>query len=95
MPTFITRVEMHGVAREEYDRLHSAMERRGFIRTITSGQGVTYRLPTAEYWRSGTGLTSESVRSDAQAAAGSVRPNPSVLVAETTSNWYWANLQPV
>jgi hypothetical protein len=95
MPTFITRVEMHGAAREDYGRLHSAMERRGFSRFIMSNQGVTYHLPTAEYFRSGTNLTSAQVLSEAHTAATSVKKNPSVLVAETINGWRWINLPPV
>jgi hypothetical protein len=95
MPTFITRVEMHGATGEDYNKLHTAMERAGFSRIVVSTQNVRYHLPTAEYIRSGSDLTCQKVLNEAVAAAGSVRRDPSVLVAETVGNWYWWNLRTV
>jgi hypothetical protein len=81
---FITRVELHGPATgEDYSKLHSAMEGRGFSRTITATDGVTYHLPTAEYYLSRSDLTSQQVLSNAQAADGSVWTRHSELVTQT------------
>ena len=83
MPKFITRVELHGPTQgEDYSKLHSAMEKHGFSRTITSDKGNTYHLPTAEYYRFGPSLTSQQVGSEAQAAAATVRPKHAALVTE-------------
>ncbi len=50
MARFTTRVELHAASTtEDYDTLHEQMEARGFNRTIEDGEGVTYRLPWAEY----------------------------------------------
>jgi hypothetical protein len=84
---------MHGATGEDYNKLHSAMEARGFSRFIMSNQGVSYHLPTAEYIRIGASLTCQQVLNEAQVAAGSVRANPSVLVAETINDWRWVNLR--
>ncbi len=53
MAAFTTRVELHSAGYEDYETLHAAMEAEGFSRTITSGDNITYHLPTAEYNRSG------------------------------------------
>ena len=34
MPDFTIRVELHGATGDDYDKLHSAMQKRGFVRTI-------------------------------------------------------------
>jgi hypothetical protein len=60
MATFMTRVELHSADEDDYETLHAAMEKEGFNRTITSDDGVTYHLPTAEYYRS-THLTRTQV----------------------------------
>lgn len=50
MAYFITRVELHGASTyAEYQRLHTAMESRGFSRTIQVG-GSKRHLPMAEYF---------------------------------------------
>ena len=49
MSTFMTRIELHDAKYHDYVNLHACMRREGFTNTITSGQGVTYQLPPAEY----------------------------------------------
>ena len=73
MASFITRVELHKAKAkdEDYDTLHKAMEKLGFIRTIKDSDGKTHRLPTAEYNRSADGLAIQKVFDDANAAAAS------------------------
>jgi hypothetical protein len=92
MPQFITRIELHGARGEDYFRLHSVMESRGFSRKILGGDGMYYLLPTAEYIRSGSSLTPEKVRGDAQGAASTVSANFAVLVAEATGKIMWLGL---
>jgi hypothetical protein len=94
MPSFTTRVELHRATGEDYERLHLAMEKRGFSRTITSDKGVRYDLPTAEYDRSGSSLTRAEVRDDAKAAASSVTKSYSVLVTESNGRT-WHGLEKV
>ena len=48
MTNFTVRIELHGADEADYENLHEAMERRGFVRWIES-DGGRYRLPTAEY----------------------------------------------
>jgi hypothetical protein len=82
MPRFITRVELHAASSDDYEKLHDAMEKKKFSRTVQASDGATYHLPTAEYFRSGAGLTCEQVRSDAKAAADSVWRSSAVLVTD-------------
>ena len=83
MPQFTTRIELHEASGEDYKLLHSAMERRGFSRTIKSDKGATYILPTAEYDRNGDDLTLDQVLNDAKEAADCVAITSSVLVTES------------
>jgi hypothetical protein len=94
MPRFITRVELHAANSGDYEKLHDAMQKKNFSRTITSGNGGTYHLPMAEYYRSGAGLTCDQVRGDAKAAADSVWKSCAVLVTEAgeSSTICWIGL---
>jgi hypothetical protein len=94
MPSFITRVELHGrPGSEDYDKLHNAMGSCGFSRTIALDEPATYQLPTAEYYRSAESLTSFQVLNEARGAAASVWKDHSVLVAETNPPIRWVNLR--
>jgi hypothetical protein len=83
MPAFTIRVELHNASYSDYETLHAAMARRGFSRQITSDDGVTYQLPTAEYERSGN-LTTQQVLDAAKAAAAETGKTFAVLVTEAT-----------
>lgn len=65
----------------------------GFSRFITSDDGQTYHLPTAEYDRSGD-LTRSQVLSQARAAANSTGRDNAVLVTESKGRT-WNGLQKV
>ena len=87
MAKYLVRVELHGATREDYLRLHSEMANRGFSREVTSDDGLTYQLPTAEYLiYTSSGL--EEVRALAAAAATVTGRNFGVIVAEySRSAW--------
>jgi hypothetical protein len=93
MPSFTTRVELHQASYQDYENLHAAMENAGFSRFITSDDGQTYHLPTAEYDRSGD-LTRSQVLSQARAAANSTGRDNAVLVTESKGRT-WNGLQKV
>ena len=82
MATFTTRVELHDADETDYETLHSAMAEEGFTRTITSGDGITYHLPTAEYNRSGQ-LTRDNVLDSAIRAAEKTGKGHGILVTES------------
>ena len=91
MAQFTVRVELHQAEWSDYERLHAAMEQKGFSRLIKADSGSTYHLPWAEY--DGTAnLTSMQVLEIARAAAGSTGKRNAVLVTEASSR-AWAGLE--
>lgn len=85
MTDFTTRVELHDNATwDEYEDLHSEMEKRGFTRTITSDDGVTYQLPWAEYNFEGQ-ATRQQVLDHAKAAAAAAAPKRRRAILVTQS----------
>ncbi len=91
MAQFTVRVELHDAAWADYDRLHIAMERKGFSRLITAYDGRKYHLPLAEYDASGN-VTSTRVLEIAREAADSTGKQNAVLVTEA-SNRVWSGLE--
>ena len=87
MPSFMTRIELHDASYDEYQVLHRAMEAEGFERTITSDDGVTYHLPTAEYYRT-VELTRQQVLEAAKRAAAKTGKRFGAIVTESRgSTW--------
>ncbi len=82
MPNFTVRVELHGGTADDYETLHAEMETEGFSRTIRSGDGVDYHLPTAEYEIRGS-LSRDGVLEKAKTAATRTRKDFGVLVTES------------
>jgi hypothetical protein len=93
MAGFTTRVELHYANAEDYQKLHEAMKKQGFSRTINGDNGITYHLPTAEYLYYGE-ITASSVVDKAKVAAGSVKNSYEVLVTEAV-RWNWYGLKQV
>ena len=91
MATFTTRVELHRAYEDDYEVLHAAMERRGFARQITSDDGVTYHLPTADYNYSGNKTSSQALDL-AKAAASETNKKHAVLVTESNGRT-WSGLE--
>jgi hypothetical protein len=94
MARFTTRVQLNGEASwSDYDSLHSAMRKKNFTQTITSGDGIEYHLPHAEYNRE-TNLDLTQVLASAKEAAASVWDDFSILVTESNGR-RWHNLAKV
>jgi hypothetical protein len=91
LATFTTRVELHKAYEDDYEVLHAAMEQRGFSRQITSDDGVTYHLPTAEYNYSGS-ETRSRVLELAKEAASETNKKYAVLVTESKGR-SWSGLE--
>jgi hypothetical protein len=89
---FTTRVELHDADSDDYTKLHSEMERKGFARTITVDD-KTYRLPTAEYNYEGN-ETRDQVRDKAEEAARKVKSRFGILVTESNGRC-WLGLTTV
>jgi hypothetical protein len=88
VPAFTTRVELHHADNDDYETLHAAMEERGFSRFITSEDGITYHLPTAEYDYNGN-ETRAHVLGLAKAAANETGKKYAVLVTQSNGrSWH-------
>jgi hypothetical protein len=94
MPGFVVRVELHGAAPMDYQKLHHAMTEAGFDYRVTGTDGVNYRLPTAEYYIE-IQSTPEMARWRAANAAAVTGKGFSVLVTPVGGLLYWQNLQRV
>ncbi len=91
MANFTVRVELHKAELVDYQRLHAAMEQKGFSRQITADDGRAYHMPWAEYNGSGN-LTSAQVRDIARQAADSTGKQNAVFVTEAVSRaWIGLN----
>lgn len=87
MAHVVVRVELHGaVTEDQYQRLHAAMQRSGFVRTIVGGDGAKYWLPTAMYY-SDTYADAASARDAAWQAASGIAPSYAVLATCGPSAW--------
>lgn len=82
MARFTTRVELHGASEDDYEELHAAMAKKGFVRYITTTSGEKLKLPTAEYNYDGGASISE-ILNGAKAAAESTGQTFAVLVTES------------
>ena len=90
MANFTVRIELHRAEWADYERLHAAMEQKGFSRQIISDDGKAYRLPWAEYNGSGN-LTCTQVRDIACRAANSTGKQSAVFVTEAVRR-AWSGL---
>jgi hypothetical protein len=96
MNKYTTRVELFDTddgTSEEYTKLHAAMEKAGFSRTIKSDEGHEYHLPPAEYNFEGNRARKEVIELAKTAAAKSGKEY-SVIVTESNGRT-WHNLKPV
>jgi len=87
MAKYLVRVELHGATWDDYERLHAEIANRGFSREVTSDNGGTFQLPTAEYITE-TSVGLEGVRALAAEAARTTGRRFGVIVAEySRSAW--------
>ena len=91
MARFTVRVELHQADGDDYETLHTAMEAKGFSRLITSGDGISYHLPWAEYNREAD-LTKEAILKAAKVAAAQTQKKFGILVTESSGRT-WDGLQ--
>lgn len=92
MTNYIARIELHGATESDYQNLHGEMETRGFTRTIKGNDGVTYKLPTAEYYAT-TSSTLQVVHDAAVEAAQATQKRFWVIVSEAPVSMF--QLDPV
>ena len=58
---FITRVELHGAAPHDYERLDQVMASANFATVMRSVAGIEYKMPSATYFSQSV-LKSDDVR---------------------------------
>lgn len=90
MAQFTVRFELHDAQWADYDKLHTAMERKGFSRQIRGDDRRNYQLPWAGY-DSAANLSSIQVLAIAQSAANTNRKKNSILVTEANHR-AWSGL---
>jgi uncharacterized protein (DUF1330 family) len=92
MGDFLTRVNLHDATwPDDYSsRLHSAMAREGFSKTITDEKGVVYELPVAEYYKR-TSENIEEVLERVKKAVTTTGKKFGVIVGDCT-NLKWSGL---
>jgi len=93
MTQFIARVELHNAEWSDYTTLHSAMKNHGFKTNITSGGGVVYELPPAEYRFEG-GFTSSQVLDIIKVAASKTNKSYGAIVTQSGGS-AWVGLKKV
>jgi Endoribonuclease GhoS len=91
MANFVARVELHSATYADYELLHTAMSRRGFLRKITADDGRTYQLPTGTYVVMNTTSSLQNALAAANTAASETRKQSWVFVAEWSAA-SWMNL---
>jgi hypothetical protein len=84
MPIYIARIELRGnPTRQDYDNLHAAMQKYGFLQTIVI-QGQTWELPHAEYACTDPRIfTAEYLREDIKRIVTPIYRDYLVLVSRT------------
>jgi len=92
MSTFTTRVELYGTPKpKDFDKLHAAMEKEEFFRTVTAGD-TTYRLAQGELDRT-SDLDRVAIRESATKAAATVWDDFGILVTKSDGGRSWRNLK--
>lgn len=81
MTRFSTRVELHNAKSENYEKLHSEMEKRGFDRTIKA-EGVLYKMPDASYIYDGD-VDANAVHDKARAAVKATGISGGIVVTQS------------
>lgn len=94
MSHFITRVELHDAKwPDDYDRLHIAMAKKFFKKTIFGSDGSNYCLPTAEYHREAS-ISLADILKDAMGMADTIGKKYSIISSECL-NITWEYLEKV
>lgn len=85
MANYLARVELHDAKYEDYETLHEAMRKRGFVRTIVANDGKKYQLPTGTYVAEKTNATLEQAYNASTAAAAETGKTYWVIVVDWAS----------
>ena len=90
MSQFFSRVELQGYPTEDqYQRLHNAMDRIGFKRTIVGSDGRAYKLPTGTYYKPVSFSSVAQERDSVRTVANSISVSNLVLTVDSKdAGWY-------
>lgn len=89
MASYTVRVVLVDGEWDDYEELHGAMAKHRFTKTITSGDGVTYDLPPAEYNLVNSNLTRDELLPKVKSAAATTNLKYQVLITESVGrSWY-------
>ena len=93
MARFISRVELHHAAYDDYEKLHTEMAKQGFLRVIQGSDGKTYQLPTGDYYGQGS-VTLEVAYKAVCDAVDRTGKAYEVIISETSAS-RWIGLKQV
>lgn len=93
MTKFTTRIVLHEADWDDYDSLYTHMHQEGFTDEITSSDGVTYKLPDAEYDISGS-FDLDAVMTKAKRAAEKSGKKYKVFITQSACR-KWVGLDKV
>jgi 3-hydroxyisobutyrate dehydrogenase-like beta-hydroxyacid dehydrogenase len=83
MNNYIARVELHhATSIQDYDKLHSSMYKKGFLRLIVGDDQKTYQLPTGTYVLRASTISLEDARNNAAAAAAETGKSSEIIVSD-------------
>lgn len=85
MSNYMARIELHLASAEDYERLHIAMQQRGYLRTMPGEDGVVYQLPTGTYYVTESSANSEVALRAAVDAAKETGKEAAILVTDWRS----------
>jgi hypothetical protein len=92
MPNYTVRVELQGSpTREEYDRLHAAMQSLGLYQAVNgqrNGAACVVTLPTGLYYGASSSAA-QALANSVNNGATKIRPVVAIFVAETST---WSSL---
>jgi len=89
MASYTVRVVLVDGEWDDYEKLHGAMAKHGFKKTIVSDDGTEYDLPPAEYNLVNSALKRSEVLERAKIAAATTQLKYQVLVTESAGRtWY-------
>ena len=88
MPHYTIRVELHKGTWDDYVELHKHLAVHGIVDTITSDEGVRYKLPPAEYNYEGNNDIGRVVEICKQSAAKVVQSYAVLVTEANRRSWY-------
>ena len=93
MAKFTTRMVLHDADWNDYNDLHTYMDQEGFTDEITSSDGITYKLPDAEYDISGN-FDLDAVLTKAKKAAKKTGKDYKIFVTKSAGRKWLALTRP-